>query len=315
MFHTSLRSVPPVVEVPGFPALDVPDTVACLDDLARRAGALARTFPAALYETLVDFGDDSGDAGAVVLRPLPLGDLPPTPPTPTTATSKSWASEALLLAAARRLGQPVGYAPEHGGDLVQNIVPVASSASRQISTSSRATLMFHTETAFHPFRPRYLLLLCLRGDPAARTTLAASPALVRALPTRHRRVLFEPRFRTAVDESHRPDGRRCLGAPRPVFEGPSDRPVMVFDADLMVGIDGEATAALAALADIVEEHHTSVVLEAGDLLVVDNYRVVHGRSSFTPRFDGTDRWLQRTFVISDLATCATVREGRVLASA
>ena len=29
-------------------------------------------------------------------------------------------------------------------------------------------LMFHTETAFHPHRPRYLLLLCLRGDPAAR---------------------------------------------------------------------------------------------------------------------------------------------------
>ena len=43
------------------------------------------------------------------------------------------------------------------------------------------------------------------------------------------------------------------------------------------------------------------MLEAGDLLVVDNRRAVHGRSEFRARFDGTDRWLQRTFVVDDLA--------------
>ena len=74
---------------------------------------------------------------------------------------------------ARRLGEPVGYVPEHGGRIVQNIVPTRRDADRQTSTSSRSTLMFHTETAFHPYRPRYLLLLCLRGDPAAETTMAS----------------------------------------------------------------------------------------------------------------------------------------------
>ncbi len=107
-----------------------------------------------------------------------------------------------LLTVARQLGQPVGYVPEHGGRIVQNIVPTESDADRQTSTSSRSNLMFHTETAFHPHRPRYLLLLCLRGDPAARTTLASVHDIVDvARRPRSSTAMFEPRYRTAVDAS------------------------------------------------------------------------------------------------------------------
>jgi hypothetical protein len=54
-----------------------------------------------------------------------------------------------------------------------------------------------------------------------------------------------------------------------------------------------------------------VVLEAGDLLVLDNTLVVHGRSPFPARFDGTDRWLQRAFVVADLDAIAD-RDGSVI---
>ena len=97
-----------------------------------------------------------------------------------------------------------------------------------------------------------------------------------------------------------------------VLSGRRDRPSMVFDADLMVGTDAVADDALRVLAEAVAEHHTSVVLEPGDLLVVDNSAAVHGRSPFTPRFDGTDRWLQRTFVVPDLSASAADRQGRVI---
>jgi L-asparagine oxygenase len=59
-------------------------------------------------------------------------------------------------------------------------------------------------------------------------------------------------------------------------------------------------------------HHTSVALEAGDLLIVDNSVAVHGRSPFTPRFDGTDRWVQRAFVVADLTASEADRNGRVI---
>ena len=96
-------------------------------------------------------------------------------------------SEFTLLTIARRLGQPVGYEPEHGGDLVQNIVPTEAAVDRQVSTSSKVELMFHTEAAFHPHRPRYLLLLCLRGDPSAFTTLSSIFEVMPHLPRRRRR--------------------------------------------------------------------------------------------------------------------------------
>jgi hypothetical protein len=172
--------------------------------------------------------------------------------------------------------------------------------------------MFHTEAAFHPHRPRYLLLLCLRGDPAAATTLASIHEVQHRLPDDVRRALFEPRFRTAVDESYLGTRSAHLGPPMAVLSGTRERPSMIFDADLMVGTDLEAERALRTLAEAVEEHHTSLVLEAGDLLVVDNHVAVHGRSPFTPRFDGTDRWLQRAFVVSDLSPSAAERDGRII---
>ena len=88
---------------------------------------------------------------------------------------------------------------------------------------------------------------------------------------------------------------------------------MVFDADLMVGIDagGRRRAARARRGDRDAPHRPSRS-KPGDLLIIDNTVAVHGRSPFTPRFDGTDRWLQRTFVVSDLAPSAADRRGRVI---
>jgi hypothetical protein len=302
----------PVLHVGPMAPLPAPDTDPSDPVFVRAAGHARRLLPAHVHDALVDFVDAPPSAGALLLRGLPVGELPATPPAPTAPTTKDHTSEMTLLTVARALGQPIGYLPEHGGDLVQNIVPVASSADRQTSTSSKVELMFHTEAAFHPHRPRYLLLLCLRGDPAAATTLASIHEIAPQLPLNVRAVLFEPRFRTAVDESYLGARPTRLGAPMPVLTGDWDHPTMVFDADLMVGMDDEAEAALQQLAEATERCHTSVVLDAGDLLVVDNSIAVHGRTPFTPRFDGTDRWLQRTFVVCDLAASSGERDGRVV---
>lgn len=272
----------------------------------------ARLLPEAVHETLMTFADESHPSGALLIRGVPVGELPPTPSTPTTPSGKDRISEQNLLAAGRVLGQPVGYLPEHGGDIVQNLLPTRDGAYRQVSTSSAVTLAWHTEAAFHPHRPRFLLLLCLRGDSAARTTLCSIREVLSSLSLRTRWLLGEPLFRTAVDESYVGSRSQHLGPRVPVLAGDLDAPRMVFDADLMVGVNDEATAALAELTAAIEEHHTHVVLQTGDLLVVDNSVAVHGRSPFTPRFDGTDRWLQRTFVVTDLAASAGERTGRVI---
>lgn len=274
--------------------------------------AAATPLPCGVAAELSAFATACPDDGAIILRDVPVGKLPATPASPTETIGKSYQSEFSLLSVACFLGEPVGYAPEHGGDLIQNIVPTRQASARQVSTSSKVALMFHTEAAFHPHRPRYLLLLCLRGDTAAHTTLASIHHLLPHLPAGVADVLAQPRFRTAVDESYLHGRRNVLGEPMAVLTGDRARPEMCFDADLMVGMDPEADEALLALSAAVDEHHTSVPLATGDLLVVDNRAAVHGRTPYEPRFDGTDRWLQRSFVVADLAASAGDRTGRVI---
>jgi L-asparagine oxygenase len=326
MTVTHAHRTPPVLTASGFEApLAAPlapgpefDQAPLSEVMVRRAGYAVQSLPNEIFAALADFAVDAGPTGAMLIKGVPVGGLPNTPPTPHAAAhcGKDSVSEFTLLTVARALGQPVGYLPEHGGDIVQNIVPVQASANRQVSTSSKVELMFHTEAAFHPHRPRYLLLLCLRGDMAASTTLSSIREVAPMLDPTVVDVLCQPRFQTAPDESYLrfPDAPRVMGAPMAVLSGHRDAPTLVFDADLMVGMDEEATRALDILAKAVASHHTGVVLEQGDLLVIDNTVAVHGRSPFIPRFDGTDRWLQRTFVVSDLAPSAADRVGRIIAT-
>ena len=308
---TTTHCAPATVDAAGW-VLQTTPSDQLDEELVRLAGLSARDLPYEVDDALVRFASESHRCGALLIRHAPVGHLPPTPPTPESPVAKDLSTELTLLTVARRLGQPVGYVPEHGGRIVQNIVPTQTDADRQTSTSSRSNLMFHTETAFHPFRPRYLLLLCLRGDPAAHTTLVSVHELMDRLPDDVVETMFQPRFRTAVDASFLGGRVNELGPARPLITGTRDEPTFVFDADLPVGIDTEAEDTLVQVRDLIEEIKTSVVLEPGDLLVVDNNVAVHGRSPFTARFDGFDRWLQRSFVVTDLAPSAGQRDGRVI---
>ena len=280
--------------------------------LVHAAASRGRHLPVSVDDALLRFAVTPSRSGALLIRNAPIGNLPPTPPTPEAPVAKDLSTELTLLTVARRLGQPVGYVPEHGGRIVQNIVPTQSDADSQTSTSSRSNLMFHTETAFHPHRPRYLLLLCLRGDPSARTTLASVHDIMDRLPDDVVDAMFQPRFRTAVDASFLAGRPNELGRARPLVTGTRVEPTFVFDADLTVGTDTIADDVLIAIRSAIADVETSVVLEPGDLLVVDNNVALHGRSPFSARFDGTDRWLQRSFVVADLAPSAADRNGRVI---
>jgi L-asparagine oxygenase len=318
---------PMTVDASGWSVADGQPTsaraqTARLDESFVHSAAMAgRMLPVAVDDAIAHFAAQSHRSGALLLRGVPVGALPPTPPTPSSDVDKDLSTELALLTIARRLGQPVGYVPEHGGRIVQNIVPTQADADAQTSTSSRSTLMFHTETAFHPHRPRYLLLLCLRGDANAHTTLASIHDVLddldaRGLDARNdgglATAMFEPRYRTAVDASFLDGRRNELGPLMPLVSGTRAEPTFVFDADLTVGVDPVAQHVVDTVRDAVARCQTSVVLEPGDLLVIDNNVAVHGRSPFTARFDGYDRWLQRSFVVADLAPSAADRDGRVI---
>jgi L-asparagine oxygenase len=282
------------------------------EEMLRSIRTAARRVPEHVLERVLAFQDEPHNSGALLLRGCPIGELPLTPETPTAACEKTLESEHTVLSVARLLGQPVGYLPEHGGELVQNILPTREGADRQVSTSSKVTLQYHTEASFHPWRMRYLLLLCLRGDESAKTTLVSARDLICHLDDETMQVLAEPWFVTGIDESYAGARSTAHSEPHAVLYGTKQHARIRYDAELTKGTTPAAEEALKRLAEAVRSCEGGVVLESGDLLIVDNTVAIHGRSPFTPRFDGTDRWLQRSFVMSDLLDADGELDGRIV---
>ena len=205
-----------------------------------------------------------------------------------------------LLQFSDDIGRAVGYDREQGGRLIQDIFPVRSTEHQQVSSSSKVVLGSHTETAFHPHKPRYVVLLCLRSDPQAATTYADVADIVVHLSDENLAVLQTNEFVTSVDPSFMSNGEPDAQVRVTPLTATGEGWSLIYDQLLMRATTPQAIAALSALHDAVKHTTQQVVLAAGDIMVIDNHRAVHGRTPFAPRYDGTDRWLKRALVVQSL---------------
>ena len=238
------------------------------------------------------------------------GIVPPTPLVADSLHDACPAATRALLRFADDIGRAVGYDREQGGRLIQDIFPVKSSEHQQVSTSSKVMLGSHTETAFHPHKPRYVVLLCLRGDRSAATTYADVNDVITFLKSDEITLLQTNEFTTTVDPSFMTNGEPNATVSVTPLTKHQRGWIFVYDELLMSGTTRRAARALESLHQAVKQATKSIVLDAGDLLVIDNDRAVHGRTPFVPRYDGTDRWLKRSLVVTSLPTVDVV--GRVI---
>lgn len=288
--------------------------------LLAAAAGLAQRFPQGLVDELRDFRLHE-PAAALVVRGLRVDDaeIGPTPldwretPAPERAAALA-AHEVYLVLAASLLGDIFGWSTLQNGKLLHNVVPMPAE-QREQSGHGTVKLEWHTEDGFHPHRCDYLLLLGVRNHDAVPTTVASIDEV--DLVPRHREVLAERRFLIRPDNEHVNRARalvegtdrihtiqRMQDSPEPsaVLFGHPDAPYLRIDPAFMTARPGdpEAAEALDALVSALDANLTEVALGAGDLLVVDNYKAVHGRSEFRARYDGTDRWLKKVIVTRDL---------------
>lgn len=278
-------------------------------------------FPRNVRATINAFARKGDPDGVLVIRGFPTDpQLPPTPAHPgARATKSTYVSEFWLACIASVLGEPAGYLQEKGGRIVHDIYPTEANADKLASDSSAINLDFHTELAFHPYLPDYVLLYGLRPDPEqqAKTSFAGIQHLLPSLTAEQRRILAAPLFRAGIDYSFgSTNGMRGNGPVTKVLYGHPDDPYLRFDLDLMEGMTPEAERCLHDLIALIREQSRHIVIEAGTLLVLENHRCVHARSRFKARFDGTDRWLQRMLVVKDITQSSgdRVPGGRVIAT-
>lgn len=274
---------------------------ALVDDPGWQASARSAScaLPARLSATLRAYRHDAWLEGVLVLGNLPLDGklLPPTPTVPESVERDATGPSTLAVLLASELGSIVAFRDEKDGALVQNVVPVPALAGSQ-SNGGSVYLRMHTENAFHPHRPDYVGLLCLRSAHDGNTgTVVAS--IRRALPLlddANRRVLGEARFLTEAPPSFRASNG---SSPLPVLDGAPEDPDICVDFNTTRGCDPPAVRALDDLREALTSVRCEVALEPGEMVLVDNRITVHGRVAFTPRYDGNDRWLHRVYVHAD----------------
>ncbi|MGK5628455.1 TauD/TfdA family dioxygenase [Streptomyces sp. URMC 123] len=257
--------------------------------------------PATLRRSLRDFRRDPGAAGALLVRGLPVDEaaLPDTPSVPGSVQRTATVAAAVLATVACGLGDPAAFRPEKTGALVQDVIPRPGQEDFQGNAGS-VRLTFHTENAFHPHRPDFVMLLCLRADHerVAGLRTASIRQVLPLLSDESREALFSAEFVTAPPPSF---GAGAGSAdPHPVLFGAAEDPDLRVDLAATQPLTERAREALLELERLFELTAQTVRLVPGDLAIVDNRIAVHGRTAFRPRYDGRDRWLQRTFVLTDL---------------
>lgn len=265
---------------------------------------LAMVLPDSLLTVLTLFRTHPQAPGALVVHGLPIDrDLAPTPSDGRRSSKERFVSEAMLGAIGSFFGDLFSYATEKRGEIIQNIVPVANREMTRSNEGSRADFLLHTENAYFEFRPDYLLLLGLRtgdGDLAATTVVNAREALARLAPE-HVALLRQPLFRISAPESFLDaHGHRVWTPPLAVISGSDEQPEARVNFNGVMAVTEAASEALQAWQAALDAVKVALILQPGEMLVLDNRKALHGRKPFHAEFGPSARWLQRAYVRSTL---------------
>ncbi|MFJ4652589.1 TauD/TfdA family dioxygenase [Nocardia sp. NPDC088792] len=278
-------------------------TAATLTDpaLLHHIGVRAAELPAAVREAL---RPPATSAGVTIIGRLPLSDaeLGRTPRDWRTAAaqagdatypSSSFALDLTMLLLARCAGEPFGWEGQQAGRLVNNILPTAGHEHEQSGASSTTLLCPHTEDAFHPRRANLLMLGCLRNPDRVGTTVSSVRRV--ELDAAQRDRLGRAELPILPDVSYGSDFPDAAAPPVATLGDDDGQLTLRFDPAYtpLDDTDHEFRAAYDHLRAELERVCITAALTPGELLLVDNDVVVHGRVPFTPRYDGTDRWLKR----------------------
>lgn len=197
---------------------------------------------------------------------------------------------AALHALAGELGRPLP-ARRHAGsaDVLSPVERVDAVPNSHSSRYGLGSFPLHTDEATAHRPPRYLILYNLENGHLADTFLLDARTTARNLPVSLIGELYEARFFFR-------NGPRSFLAP--VVN--RDRRFIRFDPNLMRPSGPRAARLLGALTESFSQGETIAVRWSPDqFLVIDNHRMLHGRSPVVNCYHAQSRKLLRVLVESD----------------
>jgi L-asparagine oxygenase len=269
----------------------------------------ATLVPSRILSVLQQFAQS--DSGFLLIKQVPITGIPDTPPNNTYYVGETTYVARIQAILVSVISDLIAYQAECKGHLFQDIVPTKTMAAKQTSQGS-VELEIHTEQAFSKLRPDFLSLACLRGDAEALTYILPVQKIIANLTEDEQGLARQPLWTSEVDLSFKLEGQDFVEGdvrgPMAILQG-SD---LVFDQDLMTGITGPSEALIQTIVDIYYRERLAHCLIPGTILIVDNRKAVHGRSTYHPKYDGQDRFLVRCFGTRDLVRFEGTLNGRMV---
>jgi hypothetical protein len=276
-----------------------------------RAVVFAHELPRRVRETFHSFKRHEVAAVLhVVGSPVELDELEPTPTSYVETEPGFRINRAQMLHGlyGSLLGEAIGFTSQRDGSAYNSIIPLPGLADVPNSSSgSNHDFGFHIEDAFHPLRPDYLGLVCLRNNEGAGTTVSSIEGIDN-LTEQERAALFEPRFNIGHNPIHHTSGKVDENF-QSVFFGPAHDPYfrVNFAALDVDSLDGIERSAIAKLHEFLVRNKETLVMKEGEFVYVDNYRAAHARDAYTPLPAGEARWLSRLCFTNDLRKSVAMR--------
>lgn len=256
-------------------------------------------------------------------------EIPPTPttwaPIPDTPGTRAAVAAIILLAGACGM-EVVSYGSENDGQLFVNLVTLPGTGA--IAEKSQGGMRGHTDAATFPFRgttdpdfpriapsPDIVFLIGLRNPDDVPTIVMPLAETLGKIDDYDVDLLKQPNFvlsaqRTFVQGTERILGEaHLLDGAAVLFDGPEGTWVRYTHSQSSVYDEGDEAVKRAkakfeaACAACAQE----IGLKAGDVLLVNNRKALHGRTKVGAAYGGDSRWLIRAYGLD----CAQVsREQR-----
>jgi L-asparagine oxygenase len=235
-------------------------------------------------------------SGMVMIKNVDYGPVAPT--TQGRAMHGSAAPEALISGLARMFGcKMVGYEDQimlNTHDLFHDIRAVKTGRE---GANGAGGLGMHMDVGFRPdIRPNLFFLACLREgqDLVVQTPLVTSKHLYLGLLEKYPEDEQVLRDATAWNILS-PATSGSYPVLTPLLTGTKEDPVFHLRLDRMEPLNDDARRALDHLLQLVKETELGIHLQYGDLLLINNHKVLHRRSPFKASYDEHDRLLMRAY--------------------
>lgn len=216
------------------------------------------------------------------------------------------------------IGYVFGWSTQQSGKIIHDLIPQKNKGSSQTGYGSTSELLMHTEDSFHALKPEFVCMFGVKNLDLVPTTFASIRDL--DISKTARDSLFNNVLELLPDESHLDKEQKLEGVTEEIentasqlftLYGDKDYPFMCYDP-AYTDFRKTSPALLKGYEELQKEiarKTKDIAIGPGDICIIDNRKVVHGRRAFQPKFDGSDRWLKRISVTTNLRKSAEFRDG------